>query len=56
MQDRIKKMKKEIKPGLLKYMEKKDPGKSMSTYFELMKQVQEYKGWDAVLSAFQKWK
>ena len=30
--DALKKMKKDIKPGLVEFMEKKDPGKSLSTY------------------------
>lgn len=30
--DAIKKMKKDIRSGLVDYMEKKDPGKSLSTY------------------------
>lgn len=30
--DELKKMKKDIKPGLVEYMSKIDPGKSLSTY------------------------
>ena len=30
--DELKKMKKDIREGLVGYMEKKDPGKSLSTY------------------------
>ena len=30
--DELKKLKKDIRPGLVAYMEKKDPGKSKSTY------------------------